>query len=40
MITIILIIQFYVLWQDIPTFTQKLTQLMQDAHCAHLNETT
>ncbi|EDW66351.2 exportin-6-A [Drosophila virilis] len=25
---------------DIPTFTQKLTQLMQDAHCAHLNETT
>ncbi|XP_020806625.1 exportin-6-A [Drosophila serrata] len=24
---------------DIPTFTQKLTQLMQDAHCAHLNET-
>jgi len=25
--------------QDIPTFTQKLTQLMQDAHCVHLNET-
>ncbi|XP_023035186.1 exportin-6 isoform X1 [Drosophila willistoni] len=25
---------------DIPTFTQKLTQLMQDAHCVHLNETT
>ncbi|TDG41825.1 hypothetical protein AWZ03_011754 [Drosophila navojoa] len=25
---------------DIPTFTQKLTQLTQDAHCAHLNETT
>ncbi|XP_016971893.1 exportin-6 isoform X1 [Drosophila rhopaloa] len=24
---------------DIPTFTQKLTQLMQDAHCVHLNET-
>ncbi|EDV34703.2 uncharacterized protein Dana_GF20811 [Drosophila ananassae] len=25
---------------DIPTFTQKLTQLMQDAHCVHLNETS
>ncbi|XP_030377942.1 exportin-6-A isoform X2 [Scaptodrosophila lebanonensis] len=24
---------------DIPTFTQKLTQLMQDAHCVHLTET-
>ncbi|XP_033237733.1 exportin-6-A isoform X1 [Drosophila pseudoobscura] len=25
---------------DIPTFTQRLTQLMQDAHCVHLSETT
>ncbi|KAH8234528.1 hypothetical protein KR038_008564, partial [Drosophila bunnanda] len=32
------VINFFGL-QDIPTFTQKLTQLMQDAHCAHLNET-
>lgn len=35
-----LIIQSVCAFQDIPTFTQKLTQLMQDAHCAHLNETT
>ncbi|KAH8266754.1 hypothetical protein KR026_005354, partial [Drosophila bipectinata] len=27
-------------FSDIPTFTQKLTQLMQDAHCVHLNETS
>ncbi|KAH8420274.1 hypothetical protein KR009_008382, partial [Drosophila setifemur] len=30
---------FEPLLQDIPTFTQKLTQLMQDAQCVHLNET-
>lgn len=31
---------FFDFSQDIPTFTQKLTQLMQDAHCVHLNETS